>query len=82
VGKHAAPGSSSHPLVAAALAQRPGGSGAHREDRLPGEHGPIGWPGSDRSPGGGIGWPGEFDQGDADQGDEEPAPPARRSAAA
>jgi hypothetical protein len=76
VGKHAAPGSSSHPIVAAALAQRTGDGGAHREDRTP-EQSPVGWPGPTPSPDGGIGWPADAVDG---QADEKPAsaPTARR----
>jgi hypothetical protein len=72
VSKHAASGSSSHPLVAAALAQRTGEGGAHREGRAA-EKSPVGWPGPTPSPDGGIGWP--ADAGDSGQADEEPAPP-------
>jgi hypothetical protein len=69
VGKHAASGPSSHPLVAEALAHRSGHGGAHRQDGARENEGPVGWPGPAPSPGGGIGWP-----ADADQADEEPAP--------
>ena len=69
MGKHAASGSSSHPLVAEALTHRSGEGGAHRQDRAHGNDGPVGWPGPAPSPDGGIGWP-----ADADQADEEPAP--------
>jgi hypothetical protein len=78
VGKHTSSGSSSHPLVAAALAGHSGEGGAHRLERVHETDAPVGWPGPARSPGGGIGWP-----ADADQADEDPAPAgARRSAVA
>ena len=70
MGKHAAPGSSSHPLVAAATIRHSAEGGAHRPDRGSDSDGPVGWPGPPPSPGGGLGWPGDA----ADQADEEPAP--------
>ena len=76
MGKHAASGSSPHPLVAAALAHRSGEGGAHRSERVRENEGPVGWPGPSPSPGGGIGWP-----ADAEQADEEPAPAAARESA-
>lgn len=71
MGRHAAAdGAAAHPLVAEALAGRPGPS--HRAHR-PGSEGPIGWPGTGPTEGGGLGWPGDLpevrDQGDA-SGDE------------
>jgi hypothetical protein len=77
VGKHAARESSPHPIVAAALVQRTGEVGAHREERSPDQQGPLGWPGPTPSPDGGIGWPADAVGGaDAGEGqpDEEPAP--------
>jgi hypothetical protein len=62
VGRHAAgQGAPAHPLVAAALAQRPpGGARRHSDENghEPGgsERGGLGWPGP--PPGdGGVGWP-------------------------
>ncbi len=72
MGKHASSGSSSHPLVAEALAHRTGES--RTRHRAEGTEGPVGWPGPERSPGGGIGWP-----ADADQADEDPEPAGARS---
>jgi hypothetical protein len=64
VGKHASTGSSSHPLVAAALVQRSGAHGVHREGRAAGYESPVGWPGPTKSPGtGGLGWPGDLTGG-------------------
>ena len=62
MGKHEAPGSSSHPLVSAALAHHSGDGGAHRPDRLEAQdgsyEGPVGWPGPAPVPRGGrLGWP-------------------------
>ena len=76
MGKHATSGSSSHPLVAAALAQRTGEGGAHRPDREP----PVGWPGTPASPGGGgLGWPGDLPAPDERSGQgEAPAPSSER----
>ena len=73
MGKHASSGSSSHPLVAEALAHRTGEGGTHRRDRGEGTEGPVGWPGPERSPGSGIGWP-----ADADQAGEDPEPARAR----
>lgn len=79
MGRHAAPGSSSHPLVTAALAQRTAEGGAHREGRRPANEGPVGWPGP--SPGGGgLGWPGDLPQAGEDDGSTAPEEPAPRMA--
>ncbi|GAA3155790.1 hypothetical protein GCM10010531_03870 [Blastococcus jejuensis] len=82
MGKHAAPGSSSHPLVAAALAQRTAEGGAHRGGRRPASEGPVGWPGPSSPDGGGLGWPGDLPASDATDGDgeasDDPAPRAAR----
>jgi hypothetical protein len=76
VGKHAAPpGSSAHPLIAEALAQR--ASDAPRHEAAPGRPGGLGWPGP---PNGepGVGWPvkdaADVDGADVDGADEKPAP--------
>jgi hypothetical protein len=72
VGKHASPGSSSHPIVVAALAQRSGAHGAHRQGRARGYESPLGWAGPAPASGtGGLGWPGDLTEAPAD---EEPAP--------
>jgi hypothetical protein len=76
VGRHAAGGGSPHPLVAAALAHRPSGSGARH--LVPGGGGAesgLGWPGPSSPEGGGLGWPGDA-AGEADDGAaaEDPAP--------
>jgi hypothetical protein len=71
VGKHVAPrGSSAHPLVAEALAQR--APDAPRHEAAPGRPGGLGWPGP---PNGepGVGWPVK-DAADVDGADEKPAP--------
>ena len=61
MGKHASSGTSSHPLVAGALAQRSGTHGAHREGLPTGYESPLGWPAPPPSPGtGGLGWPGDL----------------------
>ena len=63
MGRHtAADGSSVHPLVAEALAQRPADAvGAHRDGapRAAGEGDGLGWPGPPSPGGGGLGWPGD-----------------------
>ena len=60
MGKHAGQGSS-HPLVAAALTQRSGAHGAHREGRAMGHESPVGWRGPAPTSGtGGLGWPGDL----------------------
>jgi hypothetical protein len=76
VGKHVAPrGSSAHPLVAEALAQR--APDAPRHEAAPGRPGGLGWPGP---PNGepGVGWPvkdaADVDGADVDGADEKPAP--------
>jgi hypothetical protein len=76
VGKHAAPaGATSHPLVAAALAQR--APDAPRHEATPGRPGGLGWPGP--PPGErGIGWPVNDSAGADDAADEEPARASRR----
>ncbi|MGY1749144.1 hypothetical protein [Modestobacter sp. SYSU DS0511] len=54
----AAEGASVHPLVAAALEQRPEASGP----RHAAGQGGLGWPG-DPADGTGLGWPGDLDTG-------------------
>ena len=77
MGKHAASGSSSHPLVTAALAHHSGEGGAHRSERVGETDAPVGWPGPAPSPGSGVGWPaGATDE----QAGDEPAPSVGRVA--
>ncbi|RZU33281.1 hypothetical protein [Blastococcus saxobsidens] len=82
MGRHtAADGASAHPLVAAALAQRPADvTGAHREEPASaGEGGNVGWPQAPEpsaprpgeSP---VGWPGGSGRDDQDTAvEDEPA---------
>ena len=83
----AADDAASHPLVEAGLRRRAheNGGAHHRRARLPGEEGPIGWPGPDHegertAP---IGWPGDLPDGPGpenaardEQPDDEPEHPA------
>jgi hypothetical protein len=77
VGKHAAPdGSSAHPLVAAALAQRAADVAvSHREDARPAtSQGGLGWPGPPPAPErGGLGWPGDASAAAGETRAEKPA---------
>jgi hypothetical protein len=76
MGRHeAGRGSPPHPLVAAALARRPAGSGA-RHLRL---EGGLGWPGTPSRGGSGLGWPGSA-AAEADASALEEPAPARRVA--
>ncbi|MGY1855245.1 hypothetical protein [Modestobacter sp. SYSU DS0290] len=76
MGRHvAAEGASVHPLVAAALEQRPEPSGP----RHAAGQGGLGWPG-DPADGTGLGWPGDLDRaGDRDRAEapDERAVPRR-----
>ena len=72
MGRHtAADGASAHPLVAAALAQRPADvTGAHRGEPAP-TSSDVGWPAPPQptapEPGdGAVGWPGGSGQDDQD----------------
>ena len=85
MGRHtAADGDSAHPLVAAALAQRPADvTGAHRDD--PASGGEVGWPVPPEptapEPGdGAVGWPGGTgrDAEDSAAGDGPVQAPPRR----
>lgn len=78
MGRHTAlDGEAVHPVVAAALAQRPAETaGAHRGERAEGN---VGWPGEPRPGGGGLGWPGDLPpaapsrpRSDAVPADEQP----------
>jgi hypothetical protein len=60
VGKHtAADGDAAHPIVAEALASRPGGSSHAGGARADTESGP-GWPAPPAPGGSGLGWPGDL----------------------
>jgi len=71
---HAAP----HPLVEAALRRRAHEARAapHRHEQLPGQHGPVGWPGPrPDEQGEPVGWPGGLPAGpgsDHTEQDEQP----------
>ncbi|MCU1671633.1 MAG: hypothetical protein JWP40_4560 [Blastococcus sp.] len=82
MGKHAAAeGGSRHPLVAAALAQRPAESaGAHRDGHTSSEGSSgLGWPGPDPADGAPVGWPGEASDAVGTAPAEEPVAAVRRS---
>ena len=61
MGRHtAADGAAAHPLVAAALAQRPADAApTHRGDAASApDGGSVGWPAAPEPGSGGVGWPG------------------------
>ena len=82
MGKHAAlDGGPVHPLVAAALAQRPAESAAaHRDGDASSERSSgLGWPGPAPADGGAVGWPGEASGEGGTAPAEEPVTAVRRS---
>ena len=59
MGRHeAADDTASDPVVAAALAGRAEGGGAHAEEQP--RRGPLGWPGPERDQESRLGWPGDL----------------------
>ena len=84
MGRHAAAvGADVHPVVAAALARRPGGmSPRHSSEGTDRPGGPVGWPGreDDGAPGGSpVGWPGSTAAEPVEQPVSEPVPAPERA---
>ncbi len=84
MGRHAAADGvpTPHPLVAEALAARPGEGGTHRDggeqaggSRSPGSD-EVGWPAAPAPGGGGLGWPADAE--DSAAGEPVRPPAARR----